>query len=192
MKLRVILGWMAAVAAPLAWAQTTTNPDAAPLPSKSGLVLVQAQAPTTTIPPAADPAKSTTDPKAAADAKAKADAKKKAEAKKKEKEEPPIEGIVLARGTSGNQIGFQIKGNTFVLTFFDAKRKKIPVDVARGNIRWKNKFDPGSDHAVLTPSGTALTSDKVVPPPHNLKFFVSFYVEGKDTPVESYTVDYHD
>ena len=112
---------------------------------------------------------------------------------KKEEPIPKIEGIVINR-SNGGFLGFQFVGNNIVLWFHDAKKKKMPVDVSRGFVRWRMKFQPGDDRAVLTlgSDGKSLTSTKVIPPPHNLKFFLSLYKEGQDDPVESYVVDYRD
>lgn len=112
---------------------------------------------------------------------------------KKEEPPPKIEGIVLNR-SNGGFLGFQFVGNTIVVWFHDAKKKKMPVDVSRGFVRWRMKFQPGDDRAVLSvgSDGKSLTSSKVIPPPHTLKFFLSLYKEGQDEPVESYVVDYRD
>jgi hypothetical protein len=58
-------------------------------------------------------------------------------------------------------------------------------------VRWPVKYQPGDERAVLNPSGTALTSSKVVKPPLVFKVFIGLYVEGNDKAVESYVVDYH-
>lgn len=118
----------------------------------------------------------------------------KTEAKKKKEEPPPkIEGITIERA-KGGYLGFQLVGSNIVLSFYNAKKKKIPLDVTRAIVRWANKYKPGDDRAVLNAGndGKSLTSEKVVPPPHNRKFFLGLYVEGNDEPVEFYTVDYRD
>jgi len=122
-----------------------------------------------------------------------APATKTVPAAKKEEPPPKIEGMVLSR-PNGGFLGFKFVGNTIVLTFHDAKKKKVPVDVARALVRWKMKFKPGDDRAVLQPGsdGKSLTSEKVIAPPHTLKFFLLLYRENSDQAVESYVVDYNE
>jgi hypothetical protein len=110
----------------------------------------------------------------------------------KKKEEPPIEGMAIQRSTSDGQLGFNFVGNNIVLTFFDAKRKKVPVNVTRAIVRWEMKRKTGTDQTVLNSGGDSfsLTSAKIVQPPHNLRFTLLLFVEGKEEPVESYTVMY--
>jgi hypothetical protein len=169
MKIRVVMGGIALLAVSIGFAQEPAMPG----PSSP---------PTTTAPaPKQDAPKTTT-----ASDKAKADAKKKVE-----KEEPPIEGIAITRSTAG-LLGFKITDNVIILTFFDLKRKKVPVDVVRGVARWQPRMKPASEQAVLNPAGTALVSEKSIPAPHNIKFTLLLFKEGSDEAAETYFVDYHD
>lgn len=178
------------------------------------LLLAQAQTPTPSAPAPTSPSSSassdsaksagsagtivisTTASKSAPAAPKKDDAKsaatKKAPASTAKKEEAPgvVEGVTIAR-PNGGFLGLHVANSNFVLTFYDAKKKKVAPDVTRAALRWPVKYQPGDEHAVLNASGTALTSSKVVKPPLVFKVFIGLYNEGSDKAVESYTVDYH-
>jgi hypothetical protein len=103
-----------------------------------------------------------------------------------------VKGIEIKR-PNGNFLGLEIVGSNFVLSFYDAERKKIAPDVVRGTLRWPVKYQPASERTVLNPGsdGTSLTSLTPVRPPHQFKVFMSLFVEGSETAVESYVVDFH-
>jgi hypothetical protein len=103
-----------------------------------------------------------------------------------------VKGIEIER-PNGNFLGLEIVGSNFVLSFYDADRKKIAPDVVRGTLRWPVKYQPASERTVLNPGsdGTSLTSLTPVRPPHQFKVFMSLFVEGSETAVESYVVDFH-
>jgi hypothetical protein len=108
---------------------------------------------------------------------------------------PPdkIEGTTLTRA-KGGFLGFTIKDNNFVLTFFDADKHKTAPDVALATVRWPVKYQPGDEHAVLNPApdGVSFTSPRVVRAPHNFKVYLSLFVANSDDAVESYVFDYRD
>ena len=116
----------------------------------------------------------------------------KAVAARQEEPEPKIEGVALTR-PNGTYLGLQVVNNNFVLTFYDAKKKKMAPDVARATVRWDVKYQPGPERTVLNPGGgpASLTSEKTVRPPLNFRVFLSLFVEGSEDAVESYSVDYH-
>jgi hypothetical protein len=129
-----------------------------------------------------------TAPKAAAPAKAAAKAGTGAE--KKAEEPAKIEGFTLNR-PNGGFLGLEIKGGNFVVTFYNKEKKKTAVDVARAVVRWPVKYQPLDERTVLNPGGPdSLTSSKVVRPPHNFKVYLSLFVAGNETPVESHVIDY--
>jgi hypothetical protein len=95
-------------------------------------------------------------------------------------EEPPkIEGMEVPRA-GGGFLGVAIVGGTFKISFYDAKRKAAPADVARALLRWDPKYKQGSERVVLTPSadGKSLTSAKTIRPPYAFKLFITLL---KDT-----------
>ena len=90
----------------------------------------------------------------------------------------------------GGFLGLQVVNNNFLLSFYDAKKKKIPPDVARAALRWPVKYQPGPERTVLNPGGGGLTSAKSVKPPLTFKVFISLFAEGSEEAVENYTLDY--
>lgn len=108
------------------------------------------------------------------------------------KAEPTIKGIVLNR-PKGGFLGLTVEGNNFKLSFYDAKKKPAPVDVALATARWPVHYSAYDERAVLTPNGdgTALTSPKYVRPPYAFKLYLSLFKEGSQDAVESYVIDFH-
>lgn len=106
-------------------------------------------------------------------------------------EEGKITGITLNR-QSGQFLGLEIVGGNFKLSFYDEKKKPVPVDaaVARGSARWDNKQKLGTDFTVLNRSGDGLTlvGAKFVRPPYNFIVFLSLLNEAGDV-IESYPVN---
>ncbi len=105
---------------------------------------------------------------------------------------PTIDGITIAR--PAGFLGLKISDNHFVLTFYDAKLKKIAPDVARAALRWPVSYQKADERTVLNPSGdgVSLSSLRNVRPPHNFKVFLSLFAEGGEQAVENYVVDFHD
>jgi hypothetical protein len=180
MKLSALL---AALSLPmLAFAQSQAPAPAAPSPSGA--------APSVASGAASGSAAGKSAPAAAKKDDTKAAATKKAPATKKEEPPAVVEGVAIARA-KGGFIGLRVVNSNFVLTFYDAKKKKVAPDVTRASLRWPVKYQPGDERAVLNLSGNLLTSSKVVKPPLVFKVFIGLYAEGSDQAVESYTVDYH-
>ncbi|HVU15562.1 MAG TPA: hypothetical protein VHD32_01460 [Candidatus Didemnitutus sp.] len=114
-----------------------------------------------------------------------------------EKEEPPIPGIVIARSTGdGKQLGLTIVGGSFKLSFFDRKRKAIPVDVTRARLNWQSKQRAIPDQTVLNvlDGGKALGGGKPVRPPYVFVLRIALLNgEGNDEQaVENYVVNVTD
>jgi hypothetical protein len=95
-------------------------------------------------------------------------AKPGAPTKPVEKEEPKIPGIVLQR-PNGNQLGLTISGGTFKVSFYDKKRKHVPVDVTRAVARWNPVYKAIPEQAVLNivDDGKALGGGRPVLPPYS-------------------------
>jgi len=142
--------------------------------------------------PAMPPAAKAEPGKAAAKADPNAPAKK--DGKKKEDEMGKIEGLEIARGSGF--LGLQIVNGTFKLSFYDAKKKPVAPDVASGAFRWNVNYQKMPERTILSPSGTALVSDKTVKPPYSFKLFVTLFkqagggADGSDAGAESFTVDF--
>jgi hypothetical protein len=181
MKLRVLLAAMGLLVASAGMAQMGAPPAPQPGPTT---------APGGAVPPVSNAGDTNTKKDGS---KAPAADAKKAPAPTKKKEDPPakIDGVAISR-PNGGFLGLQVLNNNFVLTFYDAKKKKVAPDVARATFRWPVKYQPGPERTVLNPNGGfALTSAKDIRPPLTFKVFISLFVEGKEDAVESYTVDFH-
>ena len=112
------------------------------------------------------------------------------------KDEPPakIEGVEIARGTKGF-LGIQVVNSNFKLTFYDAKKKPVPADVALAVARWDVKTKKGRERMTLNPGGdpNSLVSSQTVKPPYYFKLTLTLLKEANaaDDPAgESYTVDF--
>ena len=122
-------------------------------------------------------------------------AEKAAVDKAGKKEEPPpkIEGMEIPRGSGF--LGLQIVNGVFKLSFYDAKKKPIPPDVARVVLRWDAKYKVGKERVVLAPGGgvNSMTAEKIVRPPYLFKLFMTLLKEASegDDPVgETIVVDF--
>lgn len=192
MKLRALLAALCLPALLLAQAQTPTPAAPDPTAPSSSAPTDSAKSAGTTGTTVNSTTTSKSAPVAPKKDESKSAATKKAPAPTAKKEEAPgvVEGVAIAR-PNGGFLGLQVVNGNFILTFYDAKKKKVAPDVTRAALRWPVKYQPGDEHAVLNASGTALTSSKVVKPPLVFKVFIGLYNEGSDKAVESYAVDYH-
>ncbi len=150
------------------------------------------------------PAATTTDTKPAAVSPA--DAKStpaapaavvKTPAKKDEKKKEPerkIPGITLTRA-NGTLLGLEIVGGKFKLSFYDAKKKPMAVDVTRATARWPNlkSATTGDYRTVLNPSGTALIGERPVVPPFAFNVYLNLIQGEGETAksVEAFVVQLH-
>jgi hypothetical protein len=124
----------------------------------------------------------------------KADAKpaaKKDDKKKKEEAPARIDGVTVARGAGF--LGIQIVDGHFKVSFYDAKKKPLPPDVASAVLRWKVNYQPDLEHTQLTPGGGAnsLTSEKVIRQPYSFKLtLLLLKSDGDDASTETLQVDF--
>jgi hypothetical protein len=191
MKLPSALLLAVGLSTTIASAQTTPPATSTTPESKSPPAKVQIVIPSKDATPAKDaiPAK---DAKAAPAKDAKKDPKK--DAKKKEDEMGKIEGMEIPR-PNGGYLGIRIVDGVWRLTFYNAKRKPIPPDVARVTLRWPAVYKAGDERTVLSPGGDAnsMTAPKVVRPPLTFKLFITLLNpggDGTDVAVENYTIDF--
>ena len=120
---------------------------------------------------------------------------KEAPGKTAKKDEPPpkIAGMEIARGD--RFLGLEVVNGVFKLSFYDAKKKPVPPDVARAVLRWDPKYKVGQERTVLSPGGgvNVMTSEKTVRPPYNFKLFITLLkqaTEGEDPVGETIVVDF--
>jgi hypothetical protein len=175
MKLHPALLLVVGLSGALAMAQTT------PPPTKIQLT------------PAA-PAKDAKGAPAAKDGKAAPAKDPKKDAKKKEEEMGKTEGMEIARA-NGGFLGVRLVDGAWRVTFYNAKRKPVPPDVARMALRWDAKYKLGEERVVLNPGGDAnsMTHPKIVRPPLTFKLFITLLAsspDGTDAASENYNLDF--
>ena len=103
--------------------------------------------------------------------------------------EPTIPGISVAR-KNGGFIGIEIADGGFKLSFYDAKKKQVPYDVARATARWNPSYKKGDERRVLNPSGDGKTlTSAAVRAPYLFKLYVTLLSED-DQAVESFVIDF--
>lgn len=130
------------------------------------------------------PAKKETAPAASAK---KADAKKENE---KETPPPPMEGIVVARGERG-YIGIAVVNGTFVIKFYDDKKRAKTPDVAQVALRWEPKNRSIIERTLLTPAGANIvTSSKVVLAPFNFQLYITMLGDGGAATGENHVITF--
>ena len=102
----------------------------------------------------------------------------------------PIEGAVIPR--ANGFLGLKLSDNHFVLSFYDAKQKKVAPDVARATLRWPVKYQPADERTVLNPTGDGFTlaSLKTVRAPHSFRLYLSLFAEGAEQAAESYVIEF--
>ena len=110
------------------------------------------------------------------------------------KEEPPLKiaGMEIPRGQGF--MGLEVVDGNFKLTFYDAKKKPVPPDVARAAFRWDTKSKSGPERVLLTPGGpNSLSSPKTIRPPYIFKLFITLLKDeaGDDYAAgESFVIDF--
>jgi hypothetical protein len=110
-------------------------------------------------------------------------------AKKEVAEKIKIEGVELMR-KDGTFLGLTLSGPRFVLSFYDAERKPMGLNVARAVARWNPVNKTGDERSVLNPddAGKTLVSFPNVRPPFAFKVTIVL-LDDKGDSIESFIVD---
>lgn len=110
---------------------------------------------------------------------------------KKPVPEPKIPGQTITR-SNGTFLGLEVVDGNFKLSFYDKKKKPMPVDVTRATARWPNDRGRGDLRTVLNPSGKALVGARPVNPPYLFKLYLTLLQgEGDEAKaVENYVIDF--
>jgi hypothetical protein len=108
----------------------------------------------------------------------------------KDDEVGTISGIAIARGDGW--LGIEIKGGSFALTFYNAKKKPVPADATSAVARWSVHYQPNEERTELVASGdpAVLSSPYPVKPPHTFILHLVLLFEGKPDASESFTVNF--
>ncbi len=108
----------------------------------------------------------------------------------KDEKEGKVAGLAIAR--AGGWLGVEIKGGSFQITFYDAKKKPVAADATSAVLRWSVRYQPNPERTELTASGdpSVLASAYTVKPPHSFILHITLLFEGKPDASESYTVDF--
>jgi len=93
----------------------------------------------------------------------------------KKTHELPTNGTNLER-SNGGWINVQTSGAQIIVEFFDAEKKPVAPDVARGTARFRYAAKSDVTRTVLNRKGDRLVSPRNVRPPHN--FFVTLTLLG--------------
>lgn len=106
--------------------------------------------------------------------------------------EGTVKGFPLHRG-NGHWIGIDVSSGSFVLHFYDEHKKKESSDIAKAVLHWPVHYQPNQERRLLVANGEGdLASEIAVKAPHAFKLYISLFTDGKDDPVEEYTVDFHE
>ncbi len=105
--------------------------------------------------------------------------------------EGTIAGTPIARG-QGGWLGLEIKDNTFVMTFYNAKKKPTPADASSAVLWWPVHYQPNPERTELVPTGdpAVLSSSYSVRAPHTFVLHIVLLFEGKPDASESYVINY--
>jgi hypothetical protein len=106
-----------------------------------------------------------------------------------DEKEGTISGLPIQR-SQGGWLGIEIKDNSFVLTFYNAKKKPTPADKTGAALRWAVHYQPNDERTELTPTGdpAVFSSQYAVKPPHTFILHIALLSDSKD--VETYVVNF--
>jgi len=107
-----------------------------------------------------------------------------------DEKEGTVSGLAIQRAQGW--IGIELDGNTFKMTFYDAKKKPTPADASSAVLWWPVHYQPNPERTELTPTGdsSVLASSYSVKPPHTFILHVTLLFAGKPDAAESYVVNF--
>jgi hypothetical protein len=100
-----------------------------------------------------------------------------------------ISGTEIKRLDGGGWLGLELKDNSFVLTFYTAKKKPTPADRSAAVLRWPVHYQPNPERTELAPTSdpAVFSSPYPVKPPHSFNLHITLLSDSKDA-VESYDI----
>lgn len=107
-------------------------------------------------------------------------------------EEGVIDGIAVAR-PDGRWLGITVEGINLKVTFYDKKKMPEPIDVLRGNARWRLPTIAQQERAVLNPGpdGNSLIGNRSLRKPWTYSVTIVL-VNASDEVVETHQVQLSD
>lgn len=105
--------------------------------------------------------------------------------------EGTVAGTPIAR-PQGGWLGLELKGNSFVMTFYNAKKKPAPADASSAVLWWPVHYQPNPERTELAATGDAavLASSYSVKAPHTFLLHIVLLFTGKPDASESYVINY--
>lgn len=102
-----------------------------------------------------------------------------------------VAGTAIPR-PQGGWLGVEIKNNSFVLTFYNEKKKPTPADATSAVMRWSVHYQPNDERTELLPSDdpAVLTSSYAVRAPHTFLLHVVLLFADKPDASEGYTINF--
>ncbi len=110
-----------------------------------------------------------------------------------EETEGKVSGNPVAR-TQGGWLGVEVKGRTFRITFYNAKKNPVPADVSSAILRWTVQYQPNDERIQLLPTDdpSVLASPYVIKGTLTFKLHITLLTDSKPDAVESYFVDFQE
>jgi hypothetical protein len=103
-----------------------------------------------------------------------------------------IAGTAIQRSVGDGWLGLELKDSTFVLTFYNAKKKPVAADKSGAVMRWSVHYQPNDERTELVPTGNpaVLASDYTVKPPYAFKLHITLLGSDPKDDVETYVIDF--
>jgi hypothetical protein len=103
-----------------------------------------------------------------------------------------IAGTPISRSVGDGWLGLELKDSTFVLTFYNAKKKPVAADKSGAVMRWSVHYQPNDERTELVPTGdpAVLASDYTVKPPYSFKLHITLLGSDPKDDVETYVIDF--
>jgi hypothetical protein len=107
-----------------------------------------------------------------------------------DEKEGTISGTPIQR-REGGWLGIELTDNTFVLTFYNAKKNPTPADKTSAILRWAVHYQPNDERTELRPTGDSaiFASPYSVKPPHTFLLHITLLSDSTNR-VESYDIDF--
>jgi hypothetical protein len=108
-----------------------------------------------------------------------------------EEKEGTIAGTAIKRSSGDGWLGIELDSGSFVLTFYNAKKKPTAADKTGAVLRWPVHYQPNDERTELVPTSdpAVFASSYPVKPPYSFKLHITLLAGPKDD-VETYVIDF--